>query len=210
MMHQVQLTEEEVSQTLQRAEEIAAAGTSVPGLEQTYSTYIKAAEELGIPRDALILALRERLDIQMDSVEVGARVFAPSADGFCYAATVSSADNQMATVQFVTGGTATVSISGLKPFSLSPGTIVNGCHKGDDDWWSARVRFYDEGKNEVTIVYRTDGSIEVLPLERIRLPIRARPAARSAWQWLPSPILDLAVKLTAGGVIGFLLAQLLH
>ena len=118
-MQQVQLTEEEVSQTLQRAEEIAAAGTSVPGLEQTYANYIKAAEEIGIPREAVILALRERLDIQMDSVEIGARVFAPSADGFCYAATVTGVDGQSATVQFVTGGTATTSISSLKTFSLT-------------------------------------------------------------------------------------------
>lgn len=208
-MQSFRLSEEELAQVTRRAEEITAQGAGGSRLEETYAAYLRATDELGIPREAVLQALREQLDIHEMSIEPGLRVFAPSSDGFWYAATVESVDKQGVSVRFDAGGTHVCESTELRPLSLVPGTVIHGCWGGDHRWYAARIRRDDAEKNQVTVVYRMDGVVEILPLERIRLFSAKRREGRGPLQWASLPLLDLALKLSAGGALGFLLARLL-
>jgi hypothetical protein len=205
-MQQMKLSDEELAQTLQRAEQIATRVPHGTALEEKYDAYLRATDEMGIPREAVIQALRERLNIRDMTVEPGTRVFAPSADGYWYVATVTQVDNDRASVRFEAGGEHTCGVDELKPASLLPGTIVHACWTGDDIWYGARIRKYNTDKKKVEVIYRADGTVETLPLDRIRLFASSAEQSRIPFQWAPQPLLDLALKLTAGGVIGFLVA----
>jgi hypothetical protein len=208
-MPELRLGQEELSRTLSRAQEIAAAGPAASPLEERFAAYLQATDELGLPREAVIQALKEQLDIQHLEVVAGGRVFAPSADGFSYTATVVAEEKGGVKVRFDAGSEAVCDLTELRPFSLTPGTIIEGCWKGDDGWYAARVRKYDAEKGRVTVVYRADGVVEQLPLDRIRLAPIVRPSSQSRLLWAPVPVVDLALKLLAGGALGFLLARLL-
>jgi len=208
-MPQLLLEREELSKVLSRAQEIAAREADGAPLEDRFAAYLQATDELGLPRDAVIQALKEQLSIEDVDTQVGARVFALSADGFHYTAVVVGVEGPKVRVRFDVGGEQLCDMSSLRAFSLAPGTIVNGCWKGDDGWYSARIRQYDAEKGEVTLVYRTDGVVETLPLTRLRLPVPARKSEKSSLQWAASPLLDLALKLGAGAGFGFLITRLL-
>lgn len=208
-MTHLHLTEEELSQTTQRAYEIASTDASATALEQKYAGYIKAAEELGIPRDAVLHALREQLRIHDLEVDLGQRLFAPSDDGHWYSATVTDVRGEQVSVKFDSGGMSVCERIQLRPFSLSPGQIVHACHKGDDTWWAARIRSYDPEKDKVELVYRMDGTVETLPLKRVRLFAPKVSTARRPYAWIQDPFMDLTLKLSAGGVLGYLAHVLL-
>jgi hypothetical protein len=112
-------------------------------------------------------------------------------------------------VRYDPGGEALCDFTQLRPFSLAPGAIVQGCWGGDNGWYAARVREYDLEKNQATVVYRADGIVEMLPMSRIRLGPPKPRTKLAPIQWVPLPVLDLLLKLSAGGLIGFLLARLL-
>ena len=69
-MQTIHLSEEQVRETVQRAREIAehspAPAASVSDLE----AYVRAAEELGIPREAMLQALRERVQVPTETFKV--------------------------------------------------------------------------------------------------------------------------------------------
>jgi hypothetical protein len=205
-MQQMRLSDEELAQTLQRAEQIAQQAPRGRGLEEKYEAYLKATDEMGIPREAVVQALREKLNIRDMTVEPGTRVFAPSADGYWYMATVKTVTDDRVSVRFEAGGEHTCDVDELKPASLLPGTIVHACWKGDDVWYGARIRKYDAEKKKVEVIYRADGTVESLPLDRIRLFASSAEVSKMPFQWVPQPLLDLALKLAAGGAIGFLVA----
>jgi len=207
-MQNLGLSEEELRAVTRRAEEIAAASASAGSLEASYDSCLRAMVEMGVPQEAALQALREHLNLHAADVEPGQRVFAPAADGFLYPATVESVQGGTAQVRFAAGGHAECQARDLHPFSLTPGTIVSACWKGDDSWYAARVRTWDAEKERVKVVYRLDGAVETVPLTRLRLAPPERTKRAHALQWASSPGLDLLLKLTAGGVLGFLLGRL--
>jgi len=209
-MQQLQLNEEDLSQTTRRAFELATIGQDATTLEKKFADYIRATEELGIPRDAVLQALREQLNVHDMEVESGQRVFAPSDDGHWYAATVTSVNGEQTTVRFDSGGARSCEKMSLRPFSLAPGLVVHACHKGDDSWWAARIRSYNPEKDKVEVVYRLDGTTETLPLKRIRLFAEKPNTTRSSFSWVPNPMLDLALKLSTGGILGYALHYLIR
>ena len=211
-MLKLQLSDEELAQTTRRAGEIAtqiAISGSSSAIEEQYAGYLQATEEVGIPREAALQALREQLQIHEMVLEPGSRVFAPSADGYWYAATVKLVAQHRVTVAFDVGGEHTCDIGDLKPFSLTPGKIVHACWKGDEGWYGARIRKYDAEKQKVEVVYRMDGTVETVPLKRVRLFAEKPTTQRGAYQLVPNPLLDLFLKISTGGAIGFLLAWLI-
>src|SRR5688500_18898375 len=102
-MRLTQLTETELAETVQRAREIADQGRELATPEARYEDYIHAAEEVGIPREAMLQAIRERVLVPGENLEEGQIVFAPSADGFWYPAELKTLGEQTSTVHFVTG-----------------------------------------------------------------------------------------------------------
>jgi preprotein translocase subunit YajC len=167
-MQQLLHSEQELQATLRRAQEIAEAGNeqTVPA-EPELETYIRSAEEAGIPREAFILAMQERMQAPLQSVQVGDRVFAPSADEALYVATVTAVDGQAITVKFESGGEHRCSITSLQTMSLMPGRKLEYRDK-TWGWTSGKVHKVDADKGRVKI--DNDWSVVDVKLHDIRVP----------------------------------------
>src|SRR6185369_27535 len=122
--------EEELGETLRRAREIAAHGERADH-EAAYEGYVRAAEEMGISREAVLQALCERLLIPAEQFAAGHTVFAPSMDGCWYLAEILSTGDLVASVRFLSGGERTVPLADLRPASLVPGRRLQADCK---DW----------------------------------------------------------------------------
>src|SRR5437016_2718188 len=119
-MQSLQFSEEERRETLRRAQEIA---DNPPARSETgeLESYLRAAEETGIPRDAVLAALRERLLVPADSLKEGDLVFAPSADGASYPARIDRFQGDEVVVTFMSGGEHTLALASIRPLGLVPG-----------------------------------------------------------------------------------------
>jgi hypothetical protein len=164
-----QLNEEDLRETFQRAREIADYSEPLPGGESELETYIRAAEEVGIPREATLQALRERFALHGEAFEVGQQVFAPSVDGFWYIATIQKLADHTATVQFGNGGTHTCAVSDLRHLSFLPGRKLQGDVKGWG-WYNVRVNRYDADKQKLHVIHDDwSETKEAMQLHQLRL-----------------------------------------
>jgi hypothetical protein len=171
-MPTVHLSEEELRETLQRARQIAEQGRELAAPEVDYEAYLKAAEEVGLPRSAVLQALRERQLIPAETFAAGQMVFAPSADGYWYPATLVDLESHTATVRFLSGGEHTCALADLRPLSLIPGRKLEADLKGWG-WWSAIVEKYDPQSGKVSVLHDDwMGGKEKVSLQKIRLPAK--------------------------------------
>lgn len=170
------LTAEELRETLDRARQLAAAETPEQHFEETLEPYIHAAEEMGIPRNATLQALRERLATSPTLFAVGELVFAPSLDGHWYPARITDVGGGVVRVAFVAGGEHECPLADLRRLTLVPGRKVSACLK-TWGWCDAVVVSQDRHKNTIEVEWA--GSREHLPLEKLRLtPRLANPQGR--------------------------------
>ena len=139
----LELTQEEVNHTISRASQIVEQKTEGSGAALGgYEAYISAAEEVGIPREAMLQALRERNLLAVDGVSPGDVVFAPSADNASYPATVLRVTNESSiVVQFLAGGEHTVSAIDIRSLSMVPGRQLQFQHKdiGAGIWCTGKL-----------------------------------------------------------------------
>jgi hypothetical protein len=142
------LGEEELQSTLRRAREIAQQGTAAAP-SGDLELYLTAAEEMGIPREALAQALRER-NLLPPNVQVGEQYFAPSADGFWYVARVREVNGADATVEFAGGGERSCALVDLRPLDLVPGRRLQ-VDWPDWGWTSVEVNRHDPKKGKVKV-----------------------------------------------------------
>lgn len=145
-----QLSNEEVSETLTRAREIAAYSRELDSPEREYDAYLQAAEEMGVPREAMLQALRERMLVPGENMEVGQHVFAPSADGYWYVAELLSTSDHTAKVRFLSSGEHTCALADLRPLGLIPGRKLQADVK-DWGWYKCYVLRHDAEKNKVQV-----------------------------------------------------------
>jgi hypothetical protein len=210
-MQSLQLSDEVLRETLERTCEIATRSSEWTVPDVAGEAYLKAAEEVGIPREAVLQALRERQAGLGLSVEVGQTVFAPSVDGFWYPARIESVGQHTAAVQFVHGDGHTCALADLRPLALVPGRKleVDWPHWG---WCTVSVESYDSQTGTVTA---TDGwSSKRFPMRKIRLPVNiASPLARKERRLAAiSRTALVRCSLLAGGVglsTGLLLDRIL-
>src|SRR5687767_2232752 len=139
MQQHLELSDGELGETLQRAREIAGHSREPDARQGGYEGYLKAAEEVGIPREAVLQALYERLLIPAERYAPGQRVFAPSADGFWYLAEITGLGQHTATVRFLSAGESTCALADLRPASLIPGRKLQADCKGWG-WWDAHIK----------------------------------------------------------------------
>src|SRR3712207_320800 len=140
------LTEEDLRETFNRAREIAEQSAPLATPSSELEHYLQAAEEMGIPREATLQALRERTAVS-GTFSVGESVFAPSLDGFWYIAEVVSLGDHSAKVRFLSGGEHTCAVSDLRPLSFVPGRKLQGDVKGWG-WYGIRVERFNAEKNK--------------------------------------------------------------
>lgn len=214
-MSRLQLSEEELGATVQRAREIAEQTHTLTAPAGDVEAFLSAAEEMGIPREASLQALRERGLVADQSYAVGEKVFAPSADGNWYPATLSMLDGVRATVRFVSGGEASCATSDLRPFQLLPGTKLEGDIK-DWGWWPVAIERYDEVKGKVHVTHDDwMGGKEALPLHKLRLSGKktkiAEKQAPTFSERYRAALVRCALLAGGGGVaLGFAISQLLQ
>lgn len=202
------LEDEELQATLTRAREIADQGREIGEPGAQYEAYLHAAEEMGVPREAMLQALRERMLIAGETLEAGQQVFAPSADGFCYVATLLSVSEHTARVRFLEGGEHTCATSDLRPLSLIPGRKLQGDIKGWG-WYDCVVKRHNPGEAKVQVAHDDwSETKEWLPLRKLRLTpdhVRPQPPGRAT----SAAARIAAVAGGAGLLIGLLLDRLL-
>lgn len=217
---QLQLSEEELRDTLQRAREIAVHSQTPAQREAAYEEYLRAAEEMGIPRAALLQALYERLALPAESFAPGQLVFALSHDGCWYPAEIQSIGEHAATVRFVSGGEHSCALGDLHPLSLVPGRKLQAESK-DVGWCDAEVKEYkaDSGKVRVTMYGWELGTDATVPLRKLRLtreiaqpptPVERRMATLTRSALLRSGVMGGILGLVAGVLLSQWLPYLLH
>jgi hypothetical protein len=136
-MQQIHLSEEELQETLARARQLSRVVHGTDS-ETAMEPYLRAGEEVGIPREALKQALSERLALTTPEFSVGDMVFAPSVDGHWYAAQILTLDGGRATVRFLKGSEHTCATADLRALALIPGRVLQVDWK-DWGWCNAKV-----------------------------------------------------------------------
>lgn len=188
---------------LQRAEEIQIQQSVELHARGETNQLIEAAVEAGLSREAVEQALRERIAIEHQSLQPGELVFAPSGDGFLYAAKVVSLEEGVAVVRFLSGSDIRLLQSELRPFALLPGQKVSAPWP-DWGWWTCQVVRFDREHYQVRL---SDGwgSEHSFPISEIRLAI---PRPGSIRDRIEAYAAHAAFAL-GGGAIGALLTWLL-
>jgi hypothetical protein len=205
------LSDVELRETLERAREIATKSSEWVAPDPSGEAFLNAAEEIGIPREALLQALRERQSALGLSFTVGQTIFAPSVDGFWYPAEVTSVGQHTAEVQFVHGGSHTCALADLRPLALIPGRKLQADWP-QWGWCTVTVESYDPETGQLTA---TDGwSKKRLPIRKIRLPekIASPPSQEERRLAALSRAALIRCGLLAGGIglaAGVLLDRLL-
>jgi len=195
------LDQTDLTEVLKRAQTLEVGKIPAPEPTADLDAFVRAAEEVGVSREAVILAIRERLGHPLKGIATGDRVFAKSADGTFYVATVSQMEEGSAAVRFVNGGDHILSLTDIQGFSLLPGQKLEAKFP-TWGWLSVTVEQYDTQKEIVTV---TDGlKSKTFPLTEIRLPVRKSQKERAitALLWRAS-----LLAAGVGGVIGALLMR---
>ena len=154
----------EMTELLQRAHAIQEEGAS---LGPEHEAFIKAAEEAGIHRDAVLQAVRERLVVPKGLFQEGQFVFAKSADSHFYVAELLEFEGLSAKVSFLTGGDALVSGNDIRLFSISPGLKLGVFSRAMGMWSKGSVVGYDPVARQIEI--DSYGTKESLPLTKVRM-----------------------------------------
>jgi hypothetical protein len=144
------LTDEELREVLARAEEIERGDRKGAAVDAEFSAVVEAGVAVGLAKQAMVQALRERGVVPMTPPTPGEMVFARSADNNYYAAKVLTVDNRGVRVQFMRGTEHTVALHEAMPFALIPGArvMVNWPWWGT---WECNVVGYDATKQTVKV-----------------------------------------------------------
>ncbi len=198
------ITEGEMRETLQRAQEIAQQRPALS--DDEYESFLRAAEEVGIPRQATLQALRERRLIPEHPLAQDDLVFAPSDDGNLYAAIILSVDRARVTARFFTGGVQTFAPGDVTPASFVPGRKLQYKYPGFG-WLGGRVSRYDPITRTVWLTSVWDQQEAEVPLARLRLAPRKQARTPAA-----NPLLWKLGLICGGGgtLLGILLDHLLR
>lgn len=144
------LSDDELRDVLERAEEIQRGLRHGPEMDAEIRAVISAAEEVGYSRHAIERALRERLELAMAPPAVGSRIFAQSAGDKFYAAEVLSVAPDGVRVRFLSGSEHTVTLDQVRPFAFIPGerVVVSWPWWGP---WTCNIVAYDAARQRVKV-----------------------------------------------------------
>lgn len=166
------LSQDELSEVLQHALRIEAQHVATAEKSHDLESFLQAAEEVGIQRDTVIQALREKLGYPLEDLEPGMRVFAKSADGAFYVAIVQEVRGGMAKVRFLSGSDYDVPLTDLRRFVILPGQQLQVKWPGWG-WWSSEVVRFEPQSGVLTA---SDGwSQKNFALTDVRLPAQRTP-----------------------------------
>ena len=200
----MRLTDDELRDVLERAEEIQRTSRHEDAVHAELEAVIGAAEEVGLARSAVERALRERLDL-IATPDVGALVFAKSADGKLYVAEVLSTSAGGVRVRFLRGSEHLINYDELRPCSLIPGERVV-CNWPWWGPWTCTVVAYDAAKQRVKV---TDGwgATKTFPLAEVWLDAVRKPDAQVSRA--RASVMLLGAGAGVGAIVGSIITALL-
>jgi len=200
----MRLTDDELRDVLQRAEEIQRTTRRGDLLQGEIAAVIEAGEGIGLTRAAVERALRERLDFA-PAPAVGDRVFAKSADGKFHIANVVSISGDDIRVSFVRGGEQVVTADEVKPCSFVPGQRVM-YHWPWWGPWSCEVVSYHAPTGFLMLSDRW-GSTTTCRAEDVWLEPKKQANALTPRKRAYATLIGLSVG--AGAIVGALITALL-
>jgi hypothetical protein len=189
---------QEMEAILHRAQEIWDEDQRLGDPEEQYRPLIDAAVESGMPRDAVVRAIRERLQLPSSPLAIGSDVFAQSVDGAYYVAQLESCDKSVACVRFHSGSRHQVPILAVKPFQLVPGLMFEAFFHDWNKWLPAQLVRY-EPHCKMADVQFFDGERTTVSIHEIRLP-RHRFHVRWRW-WAWRILLGLCISLALYAIV---------
>ncbi len=198
-----ELKPQDLQEVLRRAQEIDAHRVELSSASGEPEMFLRAAEDAGISREALVQALRERLGSPLEGIKPGDRVFAKSADGAFYAADLLEVSEGSARVRFLNGSDHTLPRTDLRPFAILPGQKLQ-CKWPMWGWYTSRAESFDPQTGKVRA---SDGgwNTKSFDLDKVRLRAEKSRSRRS----LSGLITGVAVvSALLGGVLGALLMHL--
>ena len=159
------LNENEIREILKRAEQIHI-GAAREDEEADSKALIKAAEEAGLPREAIEQALRERLEAQTITSTPGDFIFAPSADGKYYTAEFIESNAHTTRARFLTGGEISFPTEQAHPAQFLPGSKIQA-NWPNFGWWTCTVIAFDK-PNRLLRLSDGWGNEKSFPLAEVR------------------------------------------
>lgn len=210
----LELTQEEVNKAVIRATQIAEEKVE-PGQPAnpaaSFESYVAAAEEIGIPRDAMLQALREQHVLPLVSYQAGDQVFAKSVDGAYYAASITDVNEDgTAQVQFISGSHHRVTLKDLRPFALIPGAVLqfqDEAQLGSGIWYSGKLVEYNADRKKVTMTLV--GTSYTVPITMVRLKPTRVSAPKLSLSTRALLTRAIAISSISGVGVGFVLAYIL-
>lgn len=194
-------------EVLARAEEIQLHSELEDPESAQIEAIVAAAEEAGLSRDAVLQALRERLNVGAAPPALGERVFAESTDGKLYVAEVLEVGEGAVRVRFAKGGERTVPLSATHPCAFLPGQRVV-CPWPNWGWWTCTVVSYDAEKG---VLQASDGwsTTATFAIADVRLDPPRQKRAQSPMPRLRFFLYSLATGVALGSGLGALFTWLL-
>ncbi|HMS57063.1 MAG TPA: hypothetical protein PKA27_16855 [Fimbriimonadaceae bacterium] len=190
----------ELQEVLKRAQEIERSAGLAFASPSEVESFVSAATEAGISKEAVLQALQERLGVPHDGFKVGETVFAKGADKHFYAATILEIDEKWAKVQFANGSEHRCSILDLRSFSLVPGQSISYFAKDYMIWMNGPVGSYDPVGKVITI--NEWGTEQKVPLEKIRIvDKKAAPSKITVAQAWAIALLSGSFGAVAGAIL---------
>jgi hypothetical protein len=198
------LNEQEIREVIGRAQLLESRSQELLQSQEN-DELVRAAQEAGISRDAVLQALRERFEQQTHTYDVGDLVFARSGDGHLYVAKVLGQGTTAHTVRFLNGSEAVIANADMRPLSLTPGQKVNFYTPSYGTWMDGHVEQVNMDAFTATILCW--GVSTPASLEKVRIIDRpsSLPVATTATLWAVG-----LVSLMSGGVIGAIIQHFLR
>jgi hypothetical protein len=176
---------------LERAQEIESETGLLLRQNPEWSDMIQAAQEAGVPREAILEALRERIGVAAaPDFAKEELVFATTGGGWFNPARIESVKGGQVRVRFLGGGDAEVDIRDVKRFSLVPGDVVHISYWGS--WTKVEVLSFNRDSLSVTI--NIWGTNETRSVEGLRLkdPRTQKPLKDQVMMWAYAGVSFLA------------------
>lgn len=202
------IADSEIGPILSRAQEMAELD-EVVAADPRLRGYIDAAEEAGIPRQATIQALRERLvegkNEEMPDFQPGELILATTGDGFYNVARYEKTTRTGIKVKFVGGASCEVEPRDIKSFNLVPGTKLMAQYSGM--WCSGELVSFNPETNGVRVNMWGTNVDTTLDQVRIKDASKEVPIKAQLQYWLYGTGIFLGGSVIGGAIMAILLRR---
>ncbi|MBI1756624.1 MAG: hypothetical protein HYR64_05905 [Fimbriimonas ginsengisoli] len=190
------MDQQEIHQVLDRAQQIESQqGLSLEGNPEV-DALIQAGDEVGIKRESVLQALRERISVVDEPLKLKDIAFARLLDGIYHLGTVTGLEGDVVEVKFKNSAAASVQASAIRRFRGLPNEQVY-CEWPYRGWTQCGIERYDP-KDKMVDLSGPGGKTKWFALDELRL--YDQPPVHAGWV-SPAPYWHLYVAVSIGSAI---------